>query len=161
MLASTAAGRACKPVGFGTRIAWEVTERPSCVASPSSPPATVISAATSEPAVTRPVRAVNDVRRSEFEITISVNRLLAVVATLSRSKVMSTSPVRTASPTETLAAHLDGVQTDVQQHLETLRRTDRDRMMRRMELGDGAVARSEEPIAERIDRYPFADHLLG
>jgi len=84
-------------------MASDVTLLPWVADSATSPPATLSSAATSAPAVTMPVRAVKEVRRSEFAITIWVRRLFAFVATLSRSKVMSASPVLTLSPTETLA----------------------------------------------------------
>ena len=108
-LARTAAGRACRPSGFGRMTACEVTLRPAGEGAPSaapsrSPSAKVTSATSSAPAVTRPVRGVNDEMRSEFVITICVSRLLALVATLSRSKLMSSSPTRTWSPILTLAS---------------------------------------------------------
>ena len=99
----TAAGRACRPVGFGMTTASEVTVRPVGTATPStapsrSPPPNVASAMSSTPAVTRPARGVNDVRMSELAITTWVSRLFALVATLSRSKLISSSPARTRSP---------------------------------------------------------------
>ena len=65
--------------------------------------ANVASAMSSTPAVTRPARGVNDGSMSELAITIWVSRLFALVATASRSKVMSSSPAWTWSPTFTLA----------------------------------------------------------
>ena len=101
-LDSTAAGRACRPVGFGMTTASEVTVRPAGTATPSTAPSrsppNVASAMSSTPAVTRPARGVNDVRMSELAITTWVSRLFALVATLSRSKLMSSSPARTRSP---------------------------------------------------------------
>jgi hypothetical protein len=62
---------------------------------------------------------------------------------------------------EPLAAHVHGVQTDVEQHLEPTGRADRDRMVRRVELGYDTVAGSEQPVTERINRDTLADHVLG
>ena len=107
---STAAGRACRPVGFGMTTASEVTVRPAGAGTPSAvdpspqPPPNAASAMSSTPAVTRPARGVNEVSRFELAITIWVSRLLAPVATLSRSKLISSSPVRTRSPTLTLGS---------------------------------------------------------
>ena len=167
----TAAGRACRPVGFGMTTASEVTVRPVGTATPStapsrSPPPNVGLRDVVDPAVTRPARGVNDVRMSELAMTTWVSRLFALVATLSRSKLMSSSPARTRSPIfdlrrEALAAHLHGVQADVDQHLEIAEGADGDGVPGRVKVDDLAVARGEKVVAEGVDRDALADHLLG
>ncbi len=93
---SVADGRACRPVGFGTRIASDVTVLPpDAAASPSSCSASTTSAATSLPAVTRPVLGVSEATMSEFAMTVCVRTLFACVATTSRSNSMSSSPTST------------------------------------------------------------------
>ena len=62
---------------------------------------------------------------------------------------------------EALAAHLDGVEADVEQHLEVAEGADRDGVRGRVQVDDLPVARGEEVVAQGVDRDALADHLLG
>ena len=61
---------------------------------------------------------------------------------------------------EALAAHLHGVQADVDQHLEIAEGTDGHGVPGRVKVDDLAVARGEKVVAQGVDRDTLADHLL-
>jgi hypothetical protein len=62
---------------------------------------------------------------------------------------------------EAFAAHLQGVQTDVEQNLEVSQGPDGDGMGGGMQVADLTVTRGEETVAQGVDRDALADHLLG
>jgi hypothetical protein len=62
---------------------------------------------------------------------------------------------------EALATHLQGIETDVQQHLEVSQGPDGDGVQGGVQVDDLTVTRREETIAQGVDRDALADHLLG
>jgi hypothetical protein len=80
-LASTAAGRACRPDALLTTIGSDLMASPPASAAAAPPPATAMSRIASFPALTVPVTGVIDATRSSVVMTIWVSRLFACVAT--------------------------------------------------------------------------------
>ena len=169
-LDSTAAGRACRPVGFGTTTASEVTVRPVGTATPSTAP--------SPAAAERGLRDVVDPRGDQARARRERREQVRVgdhdlgeqalraggdlVQVEADQLVTGPDPVADLDlRREALAAHLHGVQADVDQHLEVAEGADRDGVRGRVNVDDLPVARGEEVVAQRVDRDALADHLLG
>ena len=62
---------------------------------------------------------------------------------------------------ESLAAHPDGVEADVQQDLQSVCGADGHRVLGRLDVDDFSVDRREEYAAERVDGNAVTHHLLG